>query len=164
MFINWTCNPNLGCGEEVFLPPCWFSLNYSELVKAVTLTFCRFQQHFINDVRAKFGIPYWCQSLNIGQDLDGGNTNFWISGQFLIKINCHNTRSSDYIGMKFGLVNKLEKKNKKTSKNFDDNLMSKSCDVIAIFQIYDQFGAIRKPDSKLIVSKIYIFINSNLFS
>ena len=42
--------------------------------------------------------------------------------------------------------------------------MSKNCDVIAIFSIYGQFGAIWKPDSGRIVCKTYIFINSNLFS
>ena len=40
--------------------------------------------------------------------------------------------------------------------------MSENCDVIAIFQIYNQFGAIWKPDSGCIVCKTYIFINSNL--
>ena len=42
--------------------------------------------------------------------------------------------------------------------------MSNNCDAIAIFPIYNQFGAIRKPDSGRIVCKIYIFINSNLLS
>ena len=42
--------------------------------------------------------------------------------------------------------------------------MSENCDVIAIFPIYGQFGAIRKPDSWRIVCKTYFFINSNLLS
>ena len=37
-------------------------------------------------------------------------------------------------------------------------------DVIVIFLIYDQFRAIRKPDSGRIVCKTYIFINSKLLS
>ena len=37
-----------------------------------------------------------------------------------------------------------------------------NCDVIVIFPIYGQFGAIRKLNSEYIVCKIYIFINSNL--
>ena len=41
--------------------------------------------------------------------------------------------------------------------------MSANCDVI-IFPIYEQFGAMRKPDSGCIVYKTYIFINSNLLS
>ena len=42
--------------------------------------------------------------------------------------------------------------------------MSENCDVIAIFPIYGQFGAIRKPDSGRIVCRTYIFLNSNLLS
>ena len=66
--------------------------------------------------------------------------------------------------MKLGPVAKLDKRNKTTSKKFDDDVMSKNCDVIVIFPIYDQFGAIRKPDSGGIVCKTYIFINSNVLS
>ena len=40
--------------------------------------------------------------------------------------------------------------------------MSANFDVIVIFMIYGQFGAIRKPDSGRIVCKTYIFINSNI--
>ena len=36
--------------------------------------------------------------------------------------------------------------------------------VIVIFPIYGQLGAIRKLDSGRIVCKAYIFINSNLLS
>ena len=39
--------------------------------------------------------------------------------------------------------------------------MSSDCGVIVIFSIYDQFGAIRMPDSGRIVGETYIFINSN---
>ena len=42
--------------------------------------------------------------------------------------------------------------------------MPENYDVIVIFPIYDQFGAIRKPDSGCIVNKTYIFINSNRVS
>ena len=37
-------------------------------------------------------------------------------------------------------------------------------DVTAIFSIYGQFGEIPKPDSRSIVCKTYVFINSNLLS
>ena len=40
--------------------------------------------------------------------------------------------------------------------------MSVKCNAIVIFLIYDQFGTIRKPNSRRIVCKNYIFINSNL--
>ena len=66
--------------------------------------------------------------------------------------------------MKLGPVTKLDKGNKTTSKKFDDDVMLENCDVIAIFPIYGQFGAIWKPDSGCIVCKTYIFINSNLLS
>ena len=39
--------------------------------------------------------------------------------------------------------------------------MSENYDLIVIFLIYGQFGAIRKPDFKRIVYKTYISINSN---
>ena len=42
--------------------------------------------------------------------------------------------------------------------------MSGNYDVIAIFPIYGQLGAIRKPDSGRIVCKTYIFINNDLLS
>ena len=55
--------------------------------------------------------------------------------------------------MKLGPVTKLYKRNKTTSKNFDDDIMSENCDVNFIFPIYDLFGAIRKLDSGRIVCK-----------
>ena len=50
--------------------------------------------------------------------------------------------------MKLGLVTKLDKKNKTKSKTFDDDVMSKNCDVIVIFRIFGQFGAVWRPDSR----------------
>ena len=64
--------------------------------------------------------------------------------------------------MKLGPVTKLYKRNKTTSKEFEDHEVLKSCDVNDIFPIYSQFGAIQKPDSGRIVCKTYIFIDSNL--
>ena len=66
--------------------------------------------------------------------------------------------------MKLRLVTKVDKGNMVTSKKFDDNIMSENCDVTVITTIYDQFGAIRKPDSRCMVCKTYIFINSHLLS
>ena len=94
---------------------------------------------------------------------DGSIFDFHISGQSLINENWPNSRTSDDIDMKLGMVTKLDKKNKTLSKN-DDDVMSANCDVIVIFPIFGQFGAIRKPDSERIVCKTYIFINSNLLS
>ena len=64
--------------------------------------------------------------------------------------------------MKFGPVTKLYNLNKTTSKKFDDEVISANFDVIVIFLIYGQFGAIRKLDSGRIVYIAYIFININL--
>ena len=59
--------------------------------------------------------------------------------------------------MKLGPVTKLDKRNAATSKKIGD-------DVIVKFSTYDQFSAIWKLDFKWMVSKTYIFINSNLLS
>ena len=42
--------------------------------------------------------------------------------------------------------------------------MLANCDFIVFFPIYGQFAAIRKPDSRRMVCKTYIFINSNVLS
>ena len=127
-------------------------------------SFCSIQNHFIRDIHAKFGIPNLPQSPDIDQNPDGGISDFRISGQSLIKENYHNSRTSDEIDMKLGPVTQLDKRNKIPSKNIDDDVMSKNYDIVVIFPIYGQFGAIRKPDSRRIAYKPYIFINSNLLS
>ena len=148
------------CGGN--FTPGWFSFNNSETVKAVTLTFCSIQYHFITDIRAKFGIPNFSQSSDIGQNSDGGISDFWIACQCLIKENCHNSRTSDDNNMKLGPVTKLDKRNKTMLKYFNDDVISANCNVIVIFPISGQFGVIREQDSGRRVCKIYIFINNNL--
>ena len=64
--------------------------------------------------------------------------------------------------MKLGPVTKLDKRNTVRSKKFDE--FSESCDVIVIFSIYSQVGAIRKPDPGRINYKTFIFNNNNLLS
>ena len=66
--------------------------------------------------------------------------------------------------MKLGPVTIIDKRNKKNVRKFDDDFMSANYDVIVIFPIYGQFGAIWKPDSRRIACKTYIFNNSNLLS
>ena len=66
--------------------------------------------------------------------------------------------------MKLGPISKLDKGNKKTLRKIVDDAMSENFDVIPIFLIYGQLGRIRKLDSRRVVSKTYIFINSNLLS
>ena len=72
---------------------------------------------------------------------------------FLIKRNRHNSRTTDDIDMKLNLVTNLDNTNKIASKKLDDDVMSENCDVVTIFHIYGQFGAIRKPDSGRTVCK-----------
>ena len=86
------------------------------MVKAVTLAFSSIQYYFIRNIRAKFGIPNLPQYPDIGQNSEGGISDFRISGQSLIKENCHNSRTSDDIDVNLGSVTKLYRTNKKTSK------------------------------------------------
>ena len=85
------------------------SVNNSETVKAVTLAFCSIQQHFIRDICAKFGVPNWPQSPDIGQNSGGCISNFWISGQSLINKFCQEK------------IVKIDKRNTATLKKFDDD-------------------------------------------
>ena len=62
--------------------------------------------------------------------------------------------------MKLGGETKPDKRNKTTSRKFDDGVMSRNCDVITTFPIYGQFGTMRMPDSGRVVYKTYVFINS----
>ena len=66
--------------------------------------------------------------------------------------------------MKLGPVTKIDKRNKTTSKKFDDDVMSENCDVIVIFQIFHQFGAVWRSDSRHRVCKSYVFSNGNFLS
>ena len=88
----------------------------------------------------------------------------FLPGQPLIKENCHNSRTSQDIDIKLGPVTKLDKRNKITSKHFDDGVMSENCDVIVIFRISGIFGAVRRPDSGHRACESYVFSNSNLLS
>ena len=139
--LTLSFNPNLGGGGGILPPPCWFSLNNSETVKAITLAFCSIQKYFIRNNHAKFDILNSSQSPDIGQNSEGGIPEFQISGQSLIKENFHNSRASNDIDMKLGPVTKLDKRNKTTSKTFDNDIMSTNCDITVIFSIYGQFGA-----------------------
>ena len=50
-----------------------------------------------------------------------------------MKRNCHNSRTSDDTDMKLGSVTKLNKRNKTTSKQFDNDVMLENCDFTDIF-------------------------------
>ena len=62
------------------------------------------------------GVTNSSQSPDIGQNSDGGISDFRISGQSFIKENCHNSRTSDDIDMTLGPITELNKKNEVTSK------------------------------------------------
>ena len=66
--------------------------------------------------------------------------------------------------MKLGPVTKLDKRNKTLSKKFGVDVMSENYDIIVIFQILGQFGAIQRLDSEHRVCKRYVFSNRNLLS
>ena len=104
------------------------------------------------------------QFLDIGKNSDRGFSDLRISVQSLIKENCLNSRTSHDIDMKLGPVTKRENRNETTSKNFDVDVMLRNCDVIVIFRIFGQFGAVQRPDSGHRACKGYVFNNSNLLS
>ena len=64
--------------------------------------------------------------------------------------------------MKLGSVTKLDKRNETTSNKFDVDIMAENCNVIFIFQIFDQFGVVPRLDSGRRVCKSYVFSNNNL--
>ena len=66
--------------------------------------------------------------------------------------------------MNLGPVTKFDKRNRKNSKKFDGDAMSENSDVIVIFRIFGQFGAVRRPEAEHSVCKSYFFSNSNLLS
>ena len=86
------------------------------------------------EIHVKFGFPNSPDSPDKWQNSDGGTSNFWISGQSLIKVNFHNFSASDDIEMKLGAVTKLDRRN--MPKNFSKNVMSTNDDVILFFASY----------------------------
>ena len=70
----------------------WFFLSNTETVKTVIF-------------------PDLLQSIDIGENSDGGISDCRISGQSLIIDNCHNSRTSNDIDMKLGPVTRLGKRN-----------------------------------------------------
>ena len=87
-------------------------------------------------------VPYSPQSPDIEQNSEGSIFDFWIFGQSRIKINCFNSRTSDDTVMKLRPVTKRDRRYKATSKKIDDDFISENFDVITIFPVYGQFGAI----------------------
>ena len=90
---------------------------------------------FIRNIGSKF-VPNLLQSPYGRQNRDRGISDFRIFGQFYIKKNFHNSRTSNNTDMKVGPVTNLDKRNTSTSKNLDDDIVSENCYVIVIFLIY----------------------------
>ena len=86
-----------------------------------------------------------------------GISDFQISGEFLIKENYYNSRTSNDTDTKLGPVTKLDKINKTKFKKFDDDVMSENCDVIVSF--FDIWQIWSNPEAG--VFKTYVFISSN---
>ena len=81
-------------------------------------------------------------------------------GQLLIKENCHNSRTSDDVEIKLRPATKPDKRNKTTSKQFDDYIKSGNCDEIVIFFNLRPICSNRSPDAlsvKLMVLLIVTF-------
>ena len=66
--------------------------------------------------------------------------------------------------MKLEPVTRRDKRNKRTSKTFGVDVMSENYDVIVVFWIFGQFGAVQRPDYGHRVCKMYVFSDSNLLS
>ena len=75
-----------------------------------------------------------------------------ISVQFFIRENCHNSRTSNDVDLKFGPVTKTDKKYTAKLKTFDNDVISKNFDAAIIFPIYGQFDAFWKSDSGCMVT------------
>ena len=61
-----------------------------------------------------------CQSQDIGQNPDGGTSDFRISGQSLTNENGNKSNTNNGIDMKLESVSKLDTQNAATSKKIDD--------------------------------------------
>ena len=103
-----------------------------------------------------------CPNLQIlGKSQTGVFPNSRFLVKSLIKVNCHNSRTSDDIDMKLGTVTKLYKK-KTTRKKHEDDVISKIVTSMLFFQFManlEQSGS-RIPDAestKFMFSLIVIF-------
>ena len=77
-------------------------------------------------------------SSDIGQNWDGGISDFRISGKSYIKENCHNSRTSNDTDMKREPKTKPEKKTwQPWHGKIDDDALSSNCDAIVTFFISD---------------------------
>ena len=100
-------------------------------------------------------------SPGIGQNSGKGISDFRISGQYLLKENCHNFRTSSDIEMKLGPATKLDKRNRTKSRKWRWRHFVKlwrHCNFSNLWSIRSN------PDSGRMICKTFIFINNNLLS
>ena len=91
-------------------------------------------ENVIRIVCIKFSILYSHQSPDLEKNSDGGISDVRISGQSLIKRNCHNSWISDDVDMKLRQVTKLDKRNETTPKKNCNDVMLKNYDALLFFQ------------------------------
>ena len=114
----------------------------------------------------RFGIPNPLQSPDIGQNTNGGISNFLISGQFLINKNFSNSRTSSDVDIKVGPVTNLTREtrqcqNLKKKKKLKMILCQQIVTSLSFFQFIANLDQSR---NRILVCKTYIFIISNLLS
>ena len=103
------------------------------------------------------------QSADIGQNSDGGISDFRIFGHYKgIKENYLNSRTSDDIDIKLGPV--LDKRNKTTSKKFDDDVMSKNLTSLSFFQFMANLeqSESRIPDAETVKIMFFLIVTFDL--
>ena len=122
----------------VTLPPCLFSLNNLERIKAVTLAIFSNKQHFIRNIHAKFCIPNLIQSPDIAQNLDRGISNFRISCQASINENCHDSITSNVIDMKLDKRTKIGRRNTSRSNNLKNADINKTKGVLVLKSMFSK--------------------------
>ena len=137
---------------RAFQPPVTHN---SKTVKAVWILNLAFMPNLVFITRP--------QSPDIRQKSDRGIFDFRISGQSLIKENCHNSRTSDDIDMKLGPVTKLDKRNKTTSKK----LTLTSCrKIVTSLSFFGFLANLEQSEGQILDTKSAkdVFSKSNLLS
>ena len=116
----------------------WSSHNNSETFSNISL------ERFVPNSPQS---PYIRQS----QTREWGISDFRIFGQYLIKEDCHNSRTSNDICVKLQSLTECDKRNTTTSKKLDDNVISANYEV-----------RFRKPDSRRSVCKSTFSLTKHL--
>ena len=91
-------------------------------------------------------VSFTCPSLQILEKTQARFPNSGFLFQSLLKKICHDSRTSNDIDMKLGPITKLYKRNMEASKKFEDDIMSKNCDVLSFFWF---MGNLEQPGSRI---------------